>query len=200
MRREWELEDLIECWTLDEEDFRLMANKSGATRLGFALTLKYFEQEARFPRHAGEMPPAAVEFVAGQVKVDPAVFAEYAWSGRTVEYHRAQIRAALGFREPTVGDEDKLADWLAAEVCPAELNRDRLRLALLARCRQEQIEPPGPCRVERILGTAEAVSERRFTTRTAARLTPDAAARLRELIAAGDPDDDAAGGTASCRS
>ena len=49
MRREWELEDLIDCWTLDEEDVRLLANKSGATRLGFALALKFFELEARFP-------------------------------------------------------------------------------------------------------------------------------------------------------
>lgn len=37
MRREWELEDLIECWTLDERDVRLLASKSGVTRLGFAL-------------------------------------------------------------------------------------------------------------------------------------------------------------------
>jgi hypothetical protein len=37
MRREWELEDLIECWTLDEAEFGLLANKTGATRLGFAL-------------------------------------------------------------------------------------------------------------------------------------------------------------------
>ena len=48
-RREWELEDLIECWTLDEEEFALPANKTGATRLGFALMLKFFELEARFP-------------------------------------------------------------------------------------------------------------------------------------------------------
>ena len=61
VRREWELEDLIECWTLDEEDFRLIANKSGFTRLGFVLALKFFEQEARFPRRAGELPLAAVE-------------------------------------------------------------------------------------------------------------------------------------------
>lgn len=195
MRREWELEDLIECWTLDEADFGLIANKSGATRLGFALALKFFEQEARFPRHAGELPPAAVGFVAGQVKVDPATLAGYSWAGRTAEYHRAQIRAALGFREPTVGDEDKLADWLAAEVCPAELNRDRLQLALLARCRQERIEPPRPSRIERILGAAEAMSERRFTTRTVGRLPREVAARLEELITAGDPDGEADSGS-----
>jgi hypothetical protein len=37
MRREWELEDLIECWTLDEGDAELLVNKSGATRLGFVI-------------------------------------------------------------------------------------------------------------------------------------------------------------------
>jgi Domain of unknown function (DUF4158) len=194
VQREWELEDLIECWTLDEEDVKLLANKSGATRLGFALTLKYFEQEGRFPRRAADIPEAAVGYVAGQAGVTADEFASYDWSGRTVKNHRAQIRAALGFREPTVGDEDKLADWLAAEVCPVELNRDRLRLALLARCRRERIEPPGPSRVERVLGAAEALSERRFTARTAGRLTPGAVARLEELIAPGDPDGDAADG------
>src|ERR1017187_6037402 len=64
MRRGWELEDLIACWALDEEEFALLANKSGATRLGFAVLLKYFEQEARFPRRE-DVTRAAVDFVAG---------------------------------------------------------------------------------------------------------------------------------------
>jgi hypothetical protein len=29
MRREWDLEDLIECWTLDEAEFELVGNKTG---------------------------------------------------------------------------------------------------------------------------------------------------------------------------
>ena len=40
------------------------------------------------------------------------------WSGRPVKNRRAQIRAELGLRGPAVGDEDKLADWLATGVCP----------------------------------------------------------------------------------
>ena len=57
MRREWEPEELIACWTLVDADWRLVTNKSGATRLGFAVLLKFFELEGRFPRHAGEPPP-----------------------------------------------------------------------------------------------------------------------------------------------
>jgi hypothetical protein len=61
MRRDWDPEDLIAYWTLGASDWRLVGNKSGATRLGFTLLLKFFEQEARFPRHAGEVPRPVVD-------------------------------------------------------------------------------------------------------------------------------------------
>ena len=92
MRREWDLDELIDAWTLLKPDLELIGNKYGATRLGFAVILKFFQIEGRFPRHSGEIPPAALDYVAGQMKVDPAEFAGYAFTGRTAEYHRAQIR------------------------------------------------------------------------------------------------------------
>jgi hypothetical protein len=61
VRREWAPEDLIACWTLVEDDWDLVGNKAGATRLGFALPLKFFEVEGRFPRRAGELPRRAVD-------------------------------------------------------------------------------------------------------------------------------------------
>ncbi|MFE9466818.1 DUF4158 domain-containing protein [Streptomyces virginiae] len=60
MRQDWEPEDLIEVWTLLEDDMKRVRNKSGATRLGFALLLKFFEVEARFPESAKEVPAAAM--------------------------------------------------------------------------------------------------------------------------------------------
>lgn len=101
--------------------------------------------------------------------MDPSLFDEYAWSGRTIQYHRAQIRAALGFHEPTV-EEDNLIAWLAEDVCPLELSEYRLREALLARCRAERMEPPVPGRGERILGAARSAFEREFKARITGRL------------------------------
>lgn len=144
MRQEREPEDLIERWTLLEEDHALIANKTGPTRLGFAVLLKYFELEARFPGCVEDIPTAAAQYVARQLKMDSSDLATYSWSGRTIEYHRAQIRAALGFRQTTEGDEARLAQWLAEEVCPVELDRRRLGEALLARCKAERLEPPPP--------------------------------------------------------
>jgi len=135
MRREWEPEDLIASWTLLPGDVDLLVNKSGATRLGFALLLKFFEIEARFPRFPAEVALLAVHFVAQQVRVDPSAWESYDWQGRSVKAHRVQIRKRFNFRECSLGDQDKLIAWLAAEVCPIEQRSDQLRDALVARCR-----------------------------------------------------------------
>ena len=179
MRREWSSEDLVGSWTLIGDDWQLVGNKSGATRLGFALLLKFFEIEGRFPRATEEWPVAAVAYVAEQVKVDAAELVSYRWSGRTIEYHRAQVREAFGFREFTRGDEDKMAGWLTAEVCPVELREEHLREAVLVRCRAERLEPPG--RVDRIIGSARASFEQQFCDRTVGRLGEQCSERLEDL-------------------
>ncbi|MEV5576895.1 Tn3 family transposase [Spirillospora sp. NPDC052269] len=184
MRREWEPEDLIAGWTLLDDDWELVGNKSGATRLGFGLLLKFFQLEGRFPRHSGEVPKAAVDYLAGQVKVEAELFAEYRWAGSTIEYHRKQIREALGFRESTRADEDELVDWLAEKVCPEVLTDEALRGRLLVRCRTRKIEPPG--RIERILGSARRQFEREFCTQTAGRLSAESRAALLALATGAD--------------
>ncbi len=41
MKRQWDIEELIEQFTLVPDDLNLLGNKTGATRLGFAVLLKY---------------------------------------------------------------------------------------------------------------------------------------------------------------
>ncbi|WP_452444595.1 DUF4158 domain-containing protein [Nocardiopsis aegyptia] len=52
VRQDWPPEQLVDEWTLAEGDRKLLGNKSGATRLGFALKLKFFQIEGRFPSYA----------------------------------------------------------------------------------------------------------------------------------------------------
>ncbi|MFF7656763.1 DUF4158 domain-containing protein [Streptomyces sp. NPDC007983] len=91
---------------------------------------------ARFPEDAGEIPVAAVSYVAQQVRVPAEEWAAYDWSGRAIKRHRTEIRGAFGFRECTKEDQAQLAEWLAVELCGVELNRDRLAEAVVARCRR----------------------------------------------------------------
>ena len=190
MRQNWEPEDLIEVWTLLEDDMKRLRNKSGANRLGFAMLLKFFEVEARFPETAEEVPAAAVEYVAQQVKVLAEEWAAYDWQGRAITRHRAEIRAAFGFRESTEEDQEKLAEWLMAELCPVELSRERLAEAVVARCRNDRIEPPAPARVRRLVGRAVKAFDAWFCGTTMGRLSHMTRSLLEDLVAGGEGDDE----------
>ena len=47
----------------------LLANKTGPTRLGFAVLLKFFQYAARFPLSMQEVAATAVAYIARQVGV-----------------------------------------------------------------------------------------------------------------------------------
>jgi TnpA family transposase len=182
VKQVWDPEELIAYWTLVDEDWRLLGNKTGATRLGFALTLKYVEIEGDFPHYAEQIPLAAVEFVAELVKVDPAGFAKYSFDNRTAEYHRAQIRQALGIRPATDEDKQRWTAWLAAEQCPVEQDRGRLQAALRRRCRSEGVEPPVEAQIERVVNSAVRRHETAFAAQIVGRLGPGVCTALRGLM------------------
>ncbi|MDN5794523.1 MAG: DUF4158 domain-containing protein [Intrasporangium sp.] len=118
-------DELVEFWTLLDEDRRLLAGKRGASALGCALLLKHYSRHGRFPRSRADLPDAVVEFVARQVGIESDALTSYEWSSRTAEYHRAEVRAHLGFRVATVADQGRLTSWLAANVTHAERRAER---------------------------------------------------------------------------
>ncbi|PZS34877.1 MAG: hypothetical protein DLM61_02790 [Pseudonocardiales bacterium] len=75
-----------------------------------------------------ELGDDVVAYIAAQVKVPPSDIAFYEWDGRTIEYHRAQIRTFTGFRECTAADAEKITGWLADHVCRPERRSDRVRV------------------------------------------------------------------------
>ena len=181
-------------WTLREADRALLGNKSGATRLGFAVLLKVFQAEGRFPRRAEDVPLAAVEAVAAQVGVAAAAWRGHAWQGRTIEYHRAQIRAGLGFREATLDDAEALGRWLDSQALALERRHDRLLAAARERCRELRLEPPSPDRLERLVRSVLRRHEEAFSAAVQARLPPETTAGLEALLR--PPDHDGVDGAA----
>jgi hypothetical protein len=182
MKREWTDLELAEHWTLLPAEPALLANKTGPTRLGFAVLLKFFQYAGRFPLSIQELPTAAVASIAGQVGVPAEEFSRYDWQGRAVKYHRAQIRTFLGFREPTVQDAEGLAVWLSEHVLPQGHPSEHVKAAAYQRLRELAIEPPTPERLDRILASASTAFEERFCTETVGRLPPAALGRLEVLL------------------
>jgi len=177
-----DLGELVEHWTLLEDERPLVAGKRGATAVGLRAGVEVLHAGGPVSARSIGVARDAVDFVARQVKVPASELGFYEWDGRTIESHRSQIRQHLGFRECSVADAEKLTSWLAANVCEKERRPDQVRAELLTRCRTDQIEPPSVGRTDRIVRSAVRSAEQSLALRISSRLGPPAAARINVLI------------------
>ena len=182
MKREWHPDELMEHWTMLPQEHQLLGNKSGPTRLGFVVLLKYFQYEGRFPQHPREVPSGIVSYLAQQLDLEPEAWSHYDWHGRAIKYHRAQIRQELGVREATVADGEALSVWLGTQVLSSTHRLDHVREALYQRCRALRLEPPTPDRVERLIRAALHQFETQLGERVLHRLSPSTRTKLDALL------------------
>jgi len=182
MKREWHPDELMAHWTMLPQEHKLLGNKSGPTRLGFAVLLKYFQYEGRFPQHPREVPSGIVTYLAQQLALEPEPWGQYDWHGRAIKYHRAQIRQELGVREATVADGEALSLWLSTQVLISTHRLEHVREALYQRCRDLCLEPPTPERVERLIRSALHQFETQLGEQVLHRLSPATRTKLDALL------------------
>jgi TnpA family transposase len=182
VKRQWDSEELVEHFTLLPDESILLDNLSGSNRLGFALLLKFFQIEARFPISKQEIPKSVVSYIAKQVDVSPRAIKEYPFSGRTIERHRSQIRQFFGFRETTVEDAFELTKWLKEKVLAYDRQESHLEAAAYQRLRSLKLEPPSPDRIERLIRSAVRTCEETFCSTIFEQLSSQTLIKLDALL------------------
>jgi len=182
LKRNWQLDELIEHFTFSKNEMRQVGIKTGETRLGFAVLFKFFQYEARFPTQKSEVPKSVIQHIAKGVGVSAVLFARYSWSGRVITYHRAQIREYFGFRENTIADNEEVIDWLCKGILLDDHNLEHLIKAVYQRFKDSKIEPPTPDRIERIIKTAIAKFEGQLFQTTLEKLPAASLPKIDSLI------------------
>lgn len=190
MKRRWETEELIEHWTLLPPELTLLETKHRSTRLGFALLLKFFQYEARFPKGLHEFPDVVINYIAKQILVSPDDYRQYNWHGRTIKHHRAEIRKLHGFREAGVEDVSTLGQWLCDQVLTQERDYEHLKDAVYHRCRELKIEPPTAERIDRLVRSATRKADEKFCAEILSRLAPENQTRLDALLQSAPDEED----------
>ena len=120
MKRTWSSDELREHWSLSTEEQALLTRKTSRGQLGFAILLKYYQLETRFPRDRRDIPPAVIDSLALQLGTMPETLEDYDWHGHTGRLHRQSIREWLGFRTPTADDAARLLTWLRQGILPVD--------------------------------------------------------------------------------
>ena len=151
MQPEWYPDELTQHWTLSPDERALLSNKTGATRLRFAVLLKVFQYEGCFPACPEDVAVNIVAHLAQQTGVPPDAYYDGEWSERTQRHQRAQIRAHCAFRLFRPEDEPVLGAWLSERVMSPNPEAEALKSAAYDYLRTQHLEPPAPERVHRLL-------------------------------------------------
>lgn len=185
MKRDWEIPELQDYWTLQPGELTLLTSRNDENRLGFALLLKFFQIEGRFPDSKTEIPRKCAAFVAEQIDIPVSVFLkffDYSTDNKTVKNQRAQIRAYTGFRECTVDDSKKITKWLRNNILPQGNTEEQIRLAVYQRFIELRLEPPERTRIDRLVKSAIASHDKLVLQKIMDKIPKAAIPRLEALL------------------
>ncbi|MFC9932192.1 DUF4158 domain-containing protein [Streptomyces sp. NPDC127190] len=159
----------MDHFTLSGDEAGWLRNKTGATRLGFAVQLKFLIWRGRFPKMRMELPPDAVEHVAKQVGVAASELGFYGFTSRAAKRHRSELRDLTGWHECTTTDHLTLVSHLVDAIWHDERSQEQVRAELFRQMRHELIEPPTPDQVTSTIRSALHQADERAVAEVAAR-------------------------------
>lgn len=132
-------------------------------QLLYAVLLKFFECEGRFPSSdiTTEVSAHILTILAEQLNLPSN---ELEWPpSRTLNRFRARIRIFLGYREMSAADKTDLASWLSKNILPHAPDDTELFDAAVFFCRHHKIELFAKAAMERFLvSTARTFEEELF--------------------------------------
>ncbi len=182
MKQDWHPEELDRYWTLSAEERNLLGNKTGATRLGFAVLLKSFQFDGRFPDRRDGVSAAILTHLSNQTGASAEAYWEEEWNERTQRHQRAQIREHCSFKLFHAEDEAGFLSWLMEQVVSPNPDAEAFKIEAYGYLRNRRMEPPPTERLRRLLRQAVAAREQRMVAEAAAQLSQATRHALDALI------------------
>ena len=143
-------DSLARLFTLSRVDRNLVAERRGdANRLGCAVQLALLRYPGTALAYLDQPPDALVSWMAGQLEIPAAAFAEYARRPQTMTDHARQLAATLRLRPPTMADLPPMIE-AAADAARGTDQGQLIAAAVIAALRVGRIILPGAAVIERI--------------------------------------------------
>jgi len=148
--------------SIDEYELKLALAKKASNQLPFAVMLKFFQLEGRYPINNEMIPQELVTCLADQLGVDSAGIKNFKWESRSIERFRKEIRTLLGYRKSTVLDSKRLIAWLINHVLPEAPTNPQCFEQAYQFFRHHKLEPFAPQELMRYIGSAQHQFEKNF--------------------------------------
>ncbi|WP_367364121.1 Tn3 family transposase [Candidatus Tisiphia endosymbiont of Nedyus quadrimaculatus] len=142
-------------FTLDSEEIALAQGKNTQeNKLAFAVMLKFFQLEKRYPREIDVIPQPMFNSLAIQLDCLDVSLDNYNWDSRSSKRFRQAIRLLLGYRKASVNDSKKLIAWLIEDILPQVPTLPQITEQAYQFCTKHQFEPFKPAQLDRYIASA----------------------------------------------
>lgn len=154
-------------FTLDTEEFNKAQSKNNLiNKLAFAVMLKFFQIEKRYPTNKDLIDQNLVDSLIMQLSCHAINLNNYDWSSnnRTVKRFRNEIRTLLGYKQMTLTDSQILMTWLIDNILPEAPTSMQCQAHAYEFLAKNKIEACTPPQLERYINTAHYDFEKQFFT------------------------------------
>ena len=174
--------EMVRHYILGAEDLALIDRRRGDhNRLGFAVMLCYLRFPGRTLRQDEQPPMAMLTFLAEQLKIEAASFADYAERDKTRREHLAEIQSLVGYRifnRPIYRD---LSGWLLPTALATEKGGALAAIAL-EELRSRRVIVPPLAVIERLCGEVRGRAHRQLWRKLTDGMTDIQRASLDQLL------------------
>ena len=191
MKNNWTEEELIEFWTLSVQEQELLKNKKDFNKLGFAVSLKYYQYMFTHPTLNAAVPKSIVKHIAVQLRLDYRLFYKYDFNGRTGKRDREEVKEYIGITYNISTAAEILKKWLVEEITPSgNHDIDYLKVLSYNYLRKNKARLPKAESLSRIVRSSLSEFERLFFNSLNQSLDEETKAILCNIVESDDKKND----------
>jgi len=175
-------DSLVRNYTMSGDDLdRALRKRGHHNQLGFAVQFCLMRHIGRPLAQNDAVPAEVISFIAGQLGVTSAVFADYGRRDNTRREHSAELQELLGLRMMTRTDQ-RAALVASIDAAAATDNGETIAAATIAAFRSRNVLLPSTDKLERIGTAGRAVARKRVQTSLLEGLTPERLEAFEQLL------------------
>lgn len=185
-KQHWTPLELIELWTLSNDEKACTNRKEEGNQLAYAFKMKYFDIYSCFPPGNQDIPLVVLNMVASQLAVQPQTLTAYRWQCRSARAHNDEIRKYYGFHKPNQADWLNISVFIENILWPLGLPMAHIYEEVYQFLKKEKIDPPTHKEFVRKINTIWTKLENQFFKNFLAHTNAD---HLQSLLEAQDNGD-----------
>jgi len=174
-------------WTLDSEELKLIDqrypdNRHATHRLAFAVMLRFFQINLRYPSNGDKIPKKYIIEISDQLGCPFYNLRKFDWESTTSKRLRKSVREYLGYRKANAADAKEMISWLVETAFPSGIELKKCYDEAYQFLANKKLEAFTDKSMHRHIKSAFTLFEERFYAKICKKINPAQQKMLQQLI------------------